>query len=97
MYCSSSDDSDHMCDENVNPIKNGFPKLGIPGLEHLLWKYNVDIALKSFRNPFLKHTQYSNKNVFQLNIIPSIIILNDNQLKSKIVKGKCSPFYDNFS
>ena len=23
-------------------------------------KYNVDIALKSFRNPFLKHTQYSN-------------------------------------
>ena len=60
-------------------------------------KYDVDIASKSFRNPFLKHTQYSNKNVFQLNIIPSIIILNDNQLKSKIVKGKCSPFYDNFS
>ena len=60
-------------------------------------KYDVDIASKSFRNSFLKHTQYSNKNVFQLNIIPSVIILNDNQLKSKIVKGKCSPFYDNFS
>ena len=45
MYCSSSDDSDHMCDEKSNPIKNGFPELGIPGLENLLWRYNVDVAI----------------------------------------------------
>ena len=45
MYCSSSDDTDHMCDEKTNPIKNGFPKLGIPGLEDMLWKYNVDVVI----------------------------------------------------
>ena len=45
MYCSTLKDTDHMCDEETNPIKNGVPQLGIPGLEKLLWKYNVDVAI----------------------------------------------------
>merc|ERR1719436_27981 len=45
MYCSTSNDFDHMCDEQANPMKNGFPKIGIPGLEQLLWDYNVDVAI----------------------------------------------------
>ena len=60
-------------------------------------KYDVDIASKVFEIHFLNTHTFSNKNFFHLNLIPSIIILNDNQLKSKIVKGKYSPFYDNFS
>ena len=45
MYCSSSDEVDYMCNETTNPMKNGFPKLGIPGIETLLWRYNVDVAI----------------------------------------------------
>ena len=52
MYCSSSDDSDHMCDEDTNPMKNGFPRLGIPGFEKLLWKYNVDVAFWAHEHNF---------------------------------------------
>lgn len=42
MYCSTPEDE---CTAELNPIKDGFPKLGIPGLEKLLWHYNVDVAI----------------------------------------------------
>ena len=45
MYCSVTEHNETLCNETTNPMKNGFPKLGIPGMEKLLWRYNVDVAI----------------------------------------------------
>lgn len=43
MYCSNTDGDD--CTHNESKVRVGIPALKIPGMETLLFKYGVDIAL----------------------------------------------------